>query len=60
MVNLFPIFNFDKSSSSTSNVFKVKNTVIELDLSMVSTDTLVQNQYLIGAMPADFSSILFD
>jgi len=60
MINLFSIFNFDKGSSSTANVFKIENTVIELDFSMVSADTLIQNQYLIRAMSTNFSSILFN
>jgi hypothetical protein len=41
MVNLFSIFNFDEGSSSTTNVFQVENTVIEFDLSMITTNTLV-------------------
>lgn len=58
MIDLFPVLYFNEGASCAPNVFEVEGTVTELDLSVVTTDALVENQDLVGAVPSNFGALL--
>jgi hypothetical protein len=60
VIDLFSFFDFNECSCSASDIFEKENSVLELDFCMIPGNAFIQDQDLIGAVPSDFSSILFD
>lgn len=58
MIDRFSVLNFDESAGGAANILQVEQIVAELDLCVVSADTLIQDEDLVGAVASDFSSIL--
>ena len=60
MVDGFAVINFYESTSRASDVFEIEHAVFEFDFSVVARNTLVENKYLVGTVPANLGPFLFD
>ena len=56
MVYGFAVLYFDEGAGGAADVFEVEHTVVELDLSMVAADALVQDKYLVGTVSTNFGA----
>lgn len=47
MINLFTFFDFNESSSCTTNIFQIEKAILEFYLGMIARDALVKYKNLI-------------
>ena len=60
VINESSVLYFYERSSGASHIFEEESCVIEFDLGVVSAYALVQDENLVGAVPAYFGSFFFD
>ena len=52
--------NFDKSASGATRISQKEGVIKEFDFGMKPRNTLIENEYLIGTMPANLGAFLLN
>jgi hypothetical protein len=60
LVDRFAVLDLDEGASRAADVLQVEHSVLKPDLGVVAADALVENEDLVRAVPADFSTVFFD
>jgi hypothetical protein len=60
MRELLLLLDFDEGSSCTSDVLQVEGFVLEFYLGVVARNAFIEDQNLVGTVPADFGAVFFD
>jgi hypothetical protein len=60
VVDLLAVLNLDEGAGGAADVLEEEAAVAELDLRVVSADAFVEDEYLVGAVPADLGPLLLD